>query len=536
MDEGLTNRTSTLAQVLQSDYRNDGLHSPKIGISRVPGPFPLRPVHSSLTQKLTGNKVRGAQTTPTSTESRDLERGGDFQFSGSLPQDMTALNGQGLRSADDQASPRYSRFSKAEDYRYDLAGTERSKSDQPEGGSMRQILSGTSRERSASRSRKHVEKSIEATLTNAEMAKNVRSRKSSHYMGLFKDNSKTTEKKDEEKRAADQTRTGPLSPKSLSQRAAWLDDDRLVSPPGEEEVEERKASGRDDESEPHPEDEEEALTSIATKRPIIPASLLEEIRKDHQLSPVKSRIADTPAGGSSSRERTQQEEHSPSEQSVDKQIHDEEDDEEHISAAVYFPHAGHTQEEIDAFDDIELHRVQPTQVQDVGSHGLRTKPQLETRKSGGEQAPPEHVDIALQSKHEKSVFHGDYRPQSESGDDTDSKLSPIQEQASEGFSSASEYETDFTDDDSSLTQDEDTTPTATPSAPTKLHKHPKRLGTNGAPKNAVDLQPYSHQVGGHSTVFQFSRQAVCKKLNNRENEFYERIEQRHPDMLKFLPK
>ena len=37
-------------------------------------------------------------------------------------------------------------------------------------------------------------------------------------------------------------------------------------------------------------------------------------------------------------------------------------------------------------------------------------------------------------------------------------------------------------------------------------------------------------------MFRFSRRAVCKQLNNRENEFYERIEQRHPDMLRFLPR
>jgi hypothetical protein len=29
---------------------------------------------------------------------------------------------------------------------------------------------------------------------------------------------------------------------------------------------------------------------------------------------------------------------------------------------------------------------------------------------------------------------------------------------------------------------------------------------------------------------------VCKQLNNRENEFYERIERRHPEMLMFLPR
>ena len=73
------------------------------------------------------------------------------------------------------------------------------------------------------------------------------------------------------------------------------------------------------------------------------------------------------------------------------------------------------------------------------------------------------------------------------------------------------------------------TPTQ-PRSPTR-----KRAGTTARPRNKVVLEPYKHQVGGHSTIFRFSKRAVCKQLNNRENEFYERIEQRHPDMLKFLP-
>lgn len=57
-----------------------------------------------------------------------------------------------------------------------------------------------------------------------------------------------------------------------------------------------------------------------------------------------------------------------------------------------------------------------------------------------------------------------------------------------------------------------------------------------SPLGAVELKPYKHQVGGHTTVFRFSRRAICKQLNNRENMFYERIERRHPEMLVFLPR
>lgn len=62
------------------------------------------------------------------------------------------------------------------------------------------------------------------------------------------------------------------------------------------------------------------------------------------------------------------------------------------------------------------------------------------------------------------------------------------------------------------------------------HQHISR------PLEAIELIPYKHQVGGHTTLWRFSRRAVCKQLNNRENEFYETIERYHRDLLTFLPR
>ncbi|CZR51931.1 related to transcription factor KCS1 [Phialocephala subalpina] len=56
------------------------------------------------------------------------------------------------------------------------------------------------------------------------------------------------------------------------------------------------------------------------------------------------------------------------------------------------------------------------------------------------------------------------------------------------------------------------------------------------PLYAIELKPYRHQVGGHTTMWKFSKRAVCKQLNNRENEIYERIEHFHPKLLKFMPR
>lgn len=63
-----------------------------------------------------------------------------------------------------------------------------------------------------------------------------------------------------------------------------------------------------------------------------------------------------------------------------------------------------------------------------------------------------------------------------------------------------------------------------------VHEHQKQ------PLEAIELIPYKHQVGGHTTLWRFSRRAVCKQLNNRENEFYEKVEKYHRDLLAFLPR
>ncbi|KKA28733.1 hypothetical protein TD95_005239 [Thielaviopsis punctulata] len=55
-------------------------------------------------------------------------------------------------------------------------------------------------------------------------------------------------------------------------------------------------------------------------------------------------------------------------------------------------------------------------------------------------------------------------------------------------------------------------------------------------RQAIELIPYKHQVGGHTTLWRFSKRAVCKQLNNRENEFYEEVERYHRDLLPFLPR
>lgn len=53
---------------------------------------------------------------------------------------------------------------------------------------------------------------------------------------------------------------------------------------------------------------------------------------------------------------------------------------------------------------------------------------------------------------------------------------------------------------------------------------------------AVPLQPYGHKVGGHSSIYQFTRAAICKPLVGRENIIYEDIERLAPALLPFIPR
>lgn len=53
---------------------------------------------------------------------------------------------------------------------------------------------------------------------------------------------------------------------------------------------------------------------------------------------------------------------------------------------------------------------------------------------------------------------------------------------------------------------------------------------------AVELRPFKNKVGGHTAIFRFSKKAVCKALMNRENIWYETVELKVPELLKFMPK
>lgn len=72
---------------------------------------------------------------------------------------------------------------------------------------------------------------------------------------------------------------------------------------------------------------------------------------------------------------------------------------------------------------------------------------------------------------------------------------------------------------------------------THAEAHQRALGLprDASPPTVVQLQPFDNQVGGHNSIFRFSKRAVCKPLVSRENQFYEAVEREHPRLLSFIP-
>lgn len=396
---------------------------------------------------------------------------------------------------------------------------------------------------SSSRGRStRVEESIEANLTNAEPAANVRSRKSSHYLGLFKENTTSPDRKRREgrDRPTEYTRIvedfkediageDQASPSTPRPSHAVLHRSQHQTEYGSEHSESYK-----DESTPLSAPVERVVTVDVELSPhhirTIPRSLSEEIRNFHLTSGGTRGSSFSPSIPTlyaeklrnEARDKFQpsssvEEERTPIRESRTPDIAQEDEEDEHISSALYFPHEVAPVEEKEPFP--------PYRHEEEDYDRPAVRDQLETEPTG-------HVDISLHSKTDDSVLHGEYQPLSDAEERAFATVSEYsQETASE---SDAESTLSTLDEISSLTDDAEHL-ALTPTQTQRPHRH-RRKHTKGGLVGAVELKPYRHQVGGHTTVFRFSRRAVCKQLNNRENEFYERIERRHPEMLVFLPR
>ncbi|RHZ66501.1 inositol polyphosphate kinase KCS1 [Aspergillus thermomutatus] len=407
-------------------------------------------------------------------------------------------------------------------------------------------------ERSLSRTRRgRVENSIEASLTNAEPTSHVRSRKSSHYLGLFKENTTSPDRKRREDRdgkheePSTQDETSDVTVCSEPEQIR----DHFHAQAGD--LPSADAGPRISKSSPQlsltaapaieptarqeyrPHTQSDDVTKRQPKS--LPRSLLEEIRSFH-LTPGGGRgssfsksiptqyaeggrdyFSEGASGDGLSPPDTFREQRRDSAQFED-------EEEEQISSAVYFPHERVTvSEEVDQVEPFPEHEPDVERFDEsVPKSSLALVPKVHTVPIGQESS---HVDISLRSKNDSRILHGELQDlHSPTLEEYEHKsLGAISERTGEystcesEFASADDSSVSAREEESSLTDDADVTPTATPTQRSRFPR-PRRKYTSTAPVGAVELKPYRHQ------------------LNNRENEFYERIERRHPEMLMFLPR
>lgn len=336
-----------------------------------------------------------------------------------------------------------------------------------------------------------VDKRIDAKLPKASVGSSARSRKTSHYLGLFKDDRQSNGKPEPESNdgASDSNSRRPVVPQGEHVNVKAIPEEREqdeVSGPTNKVFSDEtgivthteKSSGKQD----FPSRGRSA--TIPTVQP--------ELTEPKLAPAVGTKPADVDG--------------------------DEDDDDasvEQISSALYYPHK-HPE-----------HGVrQQSESRDRSSVRVaRDTTECYVHRSEHD----DNVEIALVSSDQSRVLQGNLPRTHQLSDTADLPHMPSEAPHRAGNDQTSEHALSSKSDE--LTAPVPTFPTNAEPLARKGSIHRHQLATN-----AVKLKPFNHQVGGHSTVYSFSRQAVCKKLDSRENEFYETVERNHPDLLTFLPR
>lgn len=424
------------------------------------------------------------------------------------------------------------------------------------------------RNRSSSRSG-GVEKRIEATLAKAEPGTTARSRKSSHLLGLFKENAvqdprklpervaspRVNELKEEKEALAAPPSAGKPHPEERGFRPGLQDHvDHRDQLENERKVE--RATGH--------QDRRESGKNIEPAAQHAPDSSMPSTTHDDQQDGLQHHGLTIPSGPKPEPRKTQQSQQRPvlpghAVVSVKEEAHtskvpepeatadqrrpepiaeaeaeaEEDSDKEEISSALYYPHQAPSPNALDDRKAVQAATPENLDQIDLGrpaGSDFNAEDDLET--------PSEEVDISLQSQNKQRYLHGDLPKTRLPYDDALTLDSGLSSASESDYESLEESGRSTSGDEPNSLADAELTPKASPgTVPPFLKSKPRKgLVRSAAPFGAVELKPYTHQVGGHSTVYKFSKRAVCKPLSNRENEFYEVIESQHPELLKFLPR
>lgn len=381
-----------------------------------------------------------------------------------------------------------------------------------------------------------IDKKIEATLPRGEQSSNARSRKASYYLGIFKENEDAQNQK-ASVRQRSRNDTNRVASTSIHEEAALttepidahLEKDAII-PPGtiqhppqtpekqnvkpQHFVDSPLTKGETHDGNCGKANTSRAVVSIGRRvRDDVGTNILTQPVLSPEPHPLPDKVA-LPNAVALTRPGRQ-----------GSLTDEEEGDVEHISSAVYFPHhtldaRPHLKERKSAelLDEIDQGR-QARAKETIALHPPRSRSQDNQNEDG--------IEFSLQSADENHYLHGDVQQ----------TIPIIPEEvlatkrgslATETASSASGSETEFSGDQES---DDEVPGSETPRAGAIFHR-----ARSPTPPQAIELKPFKHQVGGHTALYRFSRRAICKKLNNRENKFYETVERFHPELLDYLPR
>jgi inositol-hexakisphosphate 5-kinase len=415
---------------------------------------------------------------------------------------------------------------------------------------------------------------IEATIASDEPAPHGRSRKASHYLGIFKENTNSQEQRKSKEKQKDPEFDRITDPPDVRDSKAMLEAEPTDQTQGQATTPEEVTPDRQDDISsaiqyPVPpvltrsssqttgpptslfsqrssmaDTDDDSLSYVsdsiewrspdserglplrlledirnyrAPKRPLSKISRIENktsnsgglINRSHQSSPSRSELGQD---SSSSRPDTEEEEYS---------------DKDYISSAVYYPHQAPSPDTISQHHHLEESELEHDKVvldfQPLA--GQVDEKTTETSHSSKVVSRNLSRDQLYHSNQSIDNF-GRSLTTSEADHTWNTSLYPSETEDESGYDTTRSER----GSESGLTDGGEMTPTATPSVRSNVQSRTNQ------PLKAVQLKPYKHQVGGHTKVFSFSRQAICKQLNNRENVFYEVIERKHPELLEFLPK
>lgn len=344
-----------------------------------------------------------------------------------------------------------------------------------------------------------VDKKIEATLPRAEQSTVARSRKSSYMLRIF-DKAEPSEETKQQDDISRQT----LSDRNTKETRGTVEgriSTRQPSPVAEE-------SDNEDAEHQTAQDKDEDGVRYGPNEvvPIGHTGWVDQLTRKHSDNYFQ------PSKHTSYRQQ-QEDELSPDEAGLSRQstistiVNDGEGEvveKEHVTSAVYYPHrpADHQAGE-------RMRSPSKPRLADEGGDQMK-------KKKDSEQKPHQNnedrgIELSLQSKDESHYLQGDLPV-----------LTRVSSRESQSYY-RSESEVDASEDEQ---------PVSDRLSETK--NDPDELGIDA--RYAIDLKPFSHQVGGHSSVYRVSRKAICKKVNNKENKFYETVERYHPELLAFMPR